>query len=464
MGSTLSQPSLEWAVAAGIAGAVAYSYLTYSNSNSNSGAPGTSTSGHATATASGKSAKGKKKKQTHAGVSEPSEKPVSTTTTRATIIATTATAASAHGNPVPEPTVVPFPHVIPGEFNAVASSEDESSQVKKNKGTKKKKKTKQKQKQTEKQKVTVTATGAALDVEPQSSGDVHVPGTSISPSPSVDMPSGEMFSPKADEERHTPRIRSSSPSFDTDSSWTRIDTRQTPARGAKTAPGTGTGTGSDDQILAITTDMTSSDVGPSTGDSVLAEHTDEDEDIHVHAHSSVSDRDNRRTLAERLLPKPRKTAVDDMLERPDYPGLARVMRVHPRADEAPAPGFSWKDYEDVDDGSGTVNDADGEGDGEWGIVKGKGRSKESRPSTTPSQVNIQQAPDLTKKQRQNAKRNQMLKDAKADAEAERLVKLAERRRAMEREQIIDQSRRGGGKKTSGGMQATVDNRGKLVWD
>lgn len=61
-----------------------------------------------------------------------------------------------------------------------------------------------------------------------------------------------------------------------------------------------------------------------------------------------------------------------MLERPGYPGLARVMRVQPRADEAPAPGFSWKDYEDVDASSGTLNDADGEDDGEWGIVKGKG--------------------------------------------------------------------------------------------
>jgi hypothetical protein len=171
-----------------------------------------------------------------------------------------------------------------------------------------------------------------------------------------------------------------------------------------------------------------------------------------------------------------------MLERPDYPGLARVMRVQPRADEAPAPGFSWKDYEDVDDSSYTLNDADGEGDGEWGIVKGKGRSSNlflffsglyreinmavevSRPSSTPSQL-VQQVPQaLTKKQRHNAKKHQMLKDAKAEAETERLAKLAERRRALEREKIIDQSRRGGGKQTSGGMQATVDSRGKLVWD
>jgi len=64
---------------------------------------------------------------------------------------------------------------------------------------------------------------------------------------------------------------------------------------------------------------------------------------------------------------------------------------------------------------------------------------------------------LTQKQRQNARRNQMLKAAKAEAETERLAKLAERRRALERERIIEQSRRGASK-------ATVDSRGKLVYD
>jgi hypothetical protein len=42
--------------------------------------------------------------------------------------------------------------------------------------------------------------------------------------------------------------------------------------------------------------------------------------------------------------------------------LSRVMRVQPLPDEKPAPGFSWRDYEDVD--------ADGEDDG-WGVVKSK---------------------------------------------------------------------------------------------
>jgi hypothetical protein len=61
-----------------------------------------------------------------------------------------------------------------------------------------------------------------------------------------------------------------------------------------------------------------------------------------------------------------------MLETPDYPTVARVMRVLPDVHEKPADGFSWADYEDVKTG----NDADGEGEGEgddggWGVVKTK---------------------------------------------------------------------------------------------
>jgi hypothetical protein len=72
-----------------------------------------------------------------------------------------------------------------------------------------------------------------------------------------------------------------------------------------------------------------------------------------------------------------------MLETPDYPELARVMRVQPRADEKPAQGFSWGDYEDVkvEEGGSADNDADGEDDG-WGVVQSRGRSSKLSPSTT----------------------------------------------------------------------------------
>jgi hypothetical protein len=286
MGSTLSHPSLEWALAAGLAGAAAYSYLTYTTAPSNAPSP----------PAVEKGTKSKKKKQTpkKGGVEKPSEKlPTTTTNTTTTTTATSPTTATVHGL-VPEPTIVPFPHVIPGEFDAVFPSSDDQ-QVKKNKATKKTKTKKQKQQEKEKEQ----GPEGARDVAPErlasqlgsgdGDGDVNVSGTSKA------QPS-ETTSPKAGSELRTAEIRTWS--FDTDSSWTRIDTRQG-ARGAKTA------TGSDDQIHAISADMTSSDVGPSTGDSEITERTDEDES------PSLDVGDKRRTLAERLLPRPRKTAVDE---------------------------------------------------------------------------------------------------------------------------------------------------------
>jgi hypothetical protein len=63
-----------------------------------------------------------------------------------------------------------------------------------------------------------------------------------------------------------------------------------------------------------------------------------------------------------------------MLETPDYPTLARVIRVQPLPEEKPASGFSWGDYEDVRvTTDGGENDADGEDDG-WGVVKTKRQS------------------------------------------------------------------------------------------
>ncbi|OJA09827.1 hypothetical protein AZE42_07751 [Rhizopogon vesiculosus] len=435
MGSMLSQMSFELAIEAGIAlaGVVVFGYITYSKSHSGALAP-----------TGGGVAKGKKKKKKiqipKTGISELSEKPVSTTSPTAT----TATITQGNSVPEPEPIVVPFPHVImPGEFEAmVPSADDRGAHATKSKGKKKKQKKHEE---------------APRDIDrlaSRSGGDSTAPRKHGTTTLDVDMPSKSLK-----EEEEELRIRSSSPSVDTDSSWTRIDhqRRTVRPRGAKLkAAATGLG----DQELAIRTDLTTgSDVGPSTGDSSVAERMGMEEDVGAvtEAGTSASRHDNnRRTLAEKLLPKPRKTAVDDMLERPDYPGLARVMRVQPRADEAPAPGFSWKDYEDVDDGSGKLNDGD-DGDGEWGIVKGKSRPSSKDVTMSSPQV-VQKAPEqLTQKQRQNAKRNQLLKAAKAEAEAERLVKLAEHKRALERERIIEQSRRGASK-------ASVDSRGKLVFD
>lgn len=70
---------------------------------------------------------------------------------------------------------------------------------------------------------------------------------------------------------------------------------------------------------------------------------------------------------------------------------------------------------------------------------------------------------MTKKQRQNARKRELAKSVKEEAEAARLDGLAKHKRELERLRIIEQSQRGG-KQPSGGMHATVDERGKLVWE
>jgi hypothetical protein len=66
------------------------------------------------------------------------------------------------------------------------------------------------------------------------------------------------------------------------------------------------------------------------------------------------------------------TGLLSMLEEPDQPSVARVMRVQPNSGEKPAPGFTWADYEDVH--AAAAEDADGEDDGGWGVVKSRTRT------------------------------------------------------------------------------------------
>jgi len=154
-----------------------------------------------------------------------------------------------------------------------------------------------------------------------------------------------------------------------------------------------------------------------------------------------------------------------MLETSDYPSVARVMRVQPRLDEKPASGFSWADYEDVhvEDGAGAGNDADGEDDG-WGVVKSKGRSRLERNPSTQSHT-LKASETLTKKQRQNTSKREAQKAAKAEGEAQRQVLLAKHKRDLERVRMAEQysGKGSAGKTTSGGMTASVDEHGKLIW-
>ena len=66
------------------------------------------------------------------------------------------------------------------------------------------------------------------------------------------------------------------------------------------------------------------------------------------------------------------------LETPDVLTLARVMRVQPRPDEQPVAGFTWADYEDVDDSNSrmTADDADGEDEGGWVVKNSRSRASQ----------------------------------------------------------------------------------------
>lgn len=207
----------------------------------------------------------------------------------------------------------------------------------------------------------------------------------------------------------------------------------------------------------------------------LEEDVDESFLLRVAEDASRSVGEQRKTLAEKLLPKPRKTAVDDMLESPANPSLARVIRVQSESSDKlqPAPGFSWGDYEDAEghittDGDGE-RDADAEEDEEgWGVVKSR-KPRKTTPSGSTASLGASatsatsSSTQLTKKQMQNKKRREAEKAANAEAEKERLAKLAAHKRQLEIERMKEQQKKGNSKE-SGGMKATIDAGGKLVWE
>ncbi|GAB1518518.1 hypothetical protein RhiTH_001578 [Rhizoctonia solani] len=173
------------------------------------------------------------------------------------------------------------------------------------------------------------------------------------------------------------------------------------------------------------------------------------------------------TLAERLLPAGRKTGVEDMLETPQYPEVARVMRVKSEGEPQPAPGYSWGDYEDADENKVVSMDDDETDEGGWGVVKSRKPKRSQTVTQASSQAKSSSDPSaLTKKQRQNAAKRDATKAAKADAEEDRVAKLQAHKRALERERIAEAyAKPASGKgKASGGMIASVNEKGSLVWD
>lgn len=307
------------------------------------------------------------------------------------------------------PIVVPFPAVIPGGFDSGVGDEEGTAS----------KSTKPKKRKSTKKSGTPVAGGSNRPNDVQSDSSATAPETY---SQSTPRPTKKK-SP-------APKGTSQSSSLDQDGPWTRVETRR------RASPNPTTPVGTEDTHPQRGLNASTSDAGITTSVTGTSTPATEDE-----SHSLAAP-ENRRTLAEKLVPKARKTGVEDLLEAPDVLSLARVMRIQPRPDEHPPAGFSWADYEDVDDSRMTADDADGEDEGGWVVQGGKTRSNVIRTSSTsgpsrPSETTETQ----TKKQRQNAAKREAQKAQKADAEAERLATLAKHKRDLERAKMAEQNRK-----------------------
>ncbi|KAG8933680.1 hypothetical protein FRC03_011326 [Tulasnella sp. 419] len=226
-------------------------------------------------------------------------------------------------------------------------------------------------------------------------------------------------------DNHTQSLRASTL---LDSSWTRVPSRKKQGK----------------HPVDMSLTEASSDAGATTS------VTEED------AASSVPD--VPQTLAEKLLPKPPKTEVDDMFESSNVPELARVMRVTAPVTETPG-GISWRDYEDAADLQQTEDDDEG-----WGIVKSrKPKSTRTPNSETPNDSPSVSTESLTKQQRRNAAKREANKAVKAAAEEDRLARLAQHKRELEKIKIEEQYKKSQKNALSGGMNSSVQN-GQLVWE
>ena len=169
------------------------------------------------------------------------------------------------------PNVVSFPPVVPGSFDAQSPTTVSEPQAKpKNKKKKAKK-----------------AGGGGADAQSESSATA----------PESSAAAVRMTKPKKG-------AAASKPPALEDDGWTKVDTKKKPAKAGAAAEAAG-GSGSQGQGLEVSTSDLATSV--TTGNSSPVTERTEDEG---HLADSVSS-ENRRTLAEKLLPKPRKTGVEE---------------------------------------------------------------------------------------------------------------------------------------------------------
>ncbi|KAJ6579144.1 hypothetical protein DFH09DRAFT_1276069 [Mycena vulgaris] len=425
--STFATPEVALAVALVVGGAAAIGYSALTSSSTS-----TSTSSTATSTSA---AKKKSKRKSTAPTAEP--EPVESAPVSAAAPDSEAdtksqskpkskskskSKAKAPGpGDVAPPVTLSSSGGLPGAFDAAADADDPAPVPTVKAHSKKQKK-----------KAAPAASASAPAPAPATSASAPAPAVEATPAPAA--PKSKKSKPKKKGAAAAPAAAGES----TDDGWTRVGDTSTSASASASV---------------TTASLAEED----------AEEEDEEEaeEIPLPGMRAAAP---RRPLAERLLPKPRKTGVDDMLpaNTPDYPALARVMRVVPAAGDvtpstsasasksANAPASTDEDapraLTDEDEDARAALEAlaaadaadaadleawgastgmgggagEAEDDGEWGFVPVKRRGGSSTAQSA-----------ATKKARQNAAKRDALKAAKGEEEAARLAALAAHRREAE---------------------------------
>ena len=178
-----------------------------------------------------------------------------------------------------KPTVVPFPTVIPGGFggDSTASAVEHDTDAGGPAKSKKKKKGKSKKAGTE-------GAGSGAQVEEKSDAAGPAESSTLGRSASV-------------RKRQSQLGEGGGAGLEDSEAWTRVESR----RKAKSQPTDSKGGPQDASDAGITTSVTGNS-SPATEDE--AGPTPE-------ANASSASKENRRTLAEKLTPKPRKTGVEE---------------------------------------------------------------------------------------------------------------------------------------------------------
>jgi hypothetical protein len=242
-----------------VSGAVGYNLAQRQVTTSAAPAPAPATSVSGAQSKKG----GKKKKQDHAAGS-----------------------ASESNAAAPAPVVVAFPDVVPGGFDAPSAAAPTPALESAEQGEPLAPAAKKNKKKKTKKPAAPGTLGVATDDQSDAASSTAGPSQPAVPPASASAP-GRKASKKS----------LAQPTVEDGESWTRVETRKKSAKGVEGAP-----VSSD---AGITTEVTGTS-SPATGGTDAGTEADSGNDDGM-----MRKEETRRPLAERLLPKPRKTGVDE---------------------------------------------------------------------------------------------------------------------------------------------------------